>query len=188
MACGASTACSRASVAPQEPPTTSHRAIPSSARSTRRSSSRCGRVFCSMLPAGRLAPAPRWSTQITRQRSGAKKRVSSGEQPDPGPPCSTSAGMPRSVPDSCTFSTCPPDTGSERVRSTRGGGYSEDVNSPDTAAWYGPAVPARIMKIMRPESWPRGCIGERRRVIMAHGIHCPGSLHPARHQLKGDAR
>ena len=45
------------------------------------------------LACGALLPDPRWSNRTIRQTSGSKGRREPAEQPEPGPPWSTSAGL-----------------------------------------------------------------------------------------------
>ena len=49
---------------------------------------------------GRDLPQPRWSNSITRQRAGSKNRRMVGLIAPPGPPCSTTAGLPPARPHS----------------------------------------------------------------------------------------
>jgi hypothetical protein len=60
-------------------------------------------VFTDMSVAGSLAcgvlrPHPRWSNRTTRYRSGSKYRRLPGDEPDPGPPWTPSAGFPSALP------------------------------------------------------------------------------------------
>lgn len=64
---------------------------------------RCGIVLTLMsvsyaLAGGVERPAPRWSSSTIRYASGSKSRRKYGPLPDPGPPCSTTAGLPRGFP------------------------------------------------------------------------------------------
>ena len=58
------------------------------------SSTRAQVSLSSRLALGRLLPQPRWSNSTTRQRDGSKKRRMVGLIAPPGPPCSTTAGLP----------------------------------------------------------------------------------------------
>jgi hypothetical protein len=52
-----------------------------------------GRLAC-----GVLRPQLRWSKRTTRYALGSKNRRNQGEQPEPGPPCKTTAGFPLGLP------------------------------------------------------------------------------------------
>ena len=60
---------------------------------------RCAVVFVARSVVGSLAcgvlrPDPRWSNKTIRYPLGSKNRRYVGAQPLPGPPCSTTAGLP----------------------------------------------------------------------------------------------
>jgi hypothetical protein len=65
------------------------------------------------LPAwGRLRPQPRWSKRMTRCSARSKRCAHHGPHPEPGPPCSTTAGLPVGAPHSCQWIRCPSPTSS----------------------------------------------------------------------------
>ncbi len=67
------------------------------------SASRCGVVLVERSASGSLAcgvlrPHPRWSNRITRYALGSNSRRIRVDRPEPGPPCSTTAGFPSGFP------------------------------------------------------------------------------------------
>ncbi len=64
------------------------------------SSTRVQVVLASSDAFGRLLPQPRWSNSATRQRDGSKNRRMVALIAPPGPPCSTTAGLPSRTPHS----------------------------------------------------------------------------------------
>ena len=127
-----------ASVAPHEPPTTSQRGTARCRRSRRRSASRWAVLLWRVAPAGWLAPAPRWSRQITRYSAASKPRRSQGAQPEPGPPCNTSTGRPSARPCCVNNSRWPPGTAQvSRLSSGRSSATSAAGPVAGLAMWPG---------------------------------------------------
>ena len=73
---------------------------------------RCAVVFTLMSVTGSLAcgvlrPHPRWSNWMIRYRRGSKTARAPGEEPEPGPPCTISAGTPSGLPDTDQYIAVP---------------------------------------------------------------------------------
>lgn len=78
---------------------------------------RCGVVLTLMSVSYALAggvdrPAPRWSRSTIRYAAGSNSRRAHGVQPDPGPPCSTTAGLPSGFPQVSQYTWLPSPTSS----------------------------------------------------------------------------
>ena len=100
------------SVTPHDAPRSSHLLTPSCSRSCSMSVSRCPVVFRLMsaagsLAGGRLRPQLRWSNRMIRYFSGSSDLRFPVVHPDPGPPCTTSAGTPSGFPQVSQYTRLP---------------------------------------------------------------------------------
>ena len=100
------------SVTPHDPPRSSHFCTPRCSRSCSMSLSRCPVVFRLMsaagsLACGRLRPQLRWSNRMIRNFCGSSDLRCPAVHPDPGPPCTISAGTPSGFPQVSQYTRFP---------------------------------------------------------------------------------
>lgn len=95
---GCVSAYASARVLPQEPPNTCQRCTPTCCRSRSMSSTSAQVVLPSSTACGVLLPQPRWSNMMMRYFLGSKYWRIDGLVPPPGPPCSTTTGLPFGLP------------------------------------------------------------------------------------------
>ena len=105
------------SALPHEPPVTSQRSTPRCSRSRSMSAIRFGvvlfdRSMSGSLACGVLRPQFRWSNRTIRYASGSNSRGCHDVQPEPGPPCSTTAGLPSGFPQASQYTSSPSPTSS----------------------------------------------------------------------------
>ena len=91
--------------------------MPSCSRSSSMSATRFAVVLCvrsivASPACGVLRPQLRWSNCTIRYADGSKRPRVRGELPEPGPPCSTTAGFPSGLPDVSQWTASPSPTSS----------------------------------------------------------------------------
>ena len=108
------------SVTPHDTPRSSHFSTPRCSRNCSMSLSRCPVVFRLMstvgsLACGRLRLQLRWSNRMILNFSGSSDRLLRTEHPDPGPPCTISAGTPSGFPQVSQYTRFPSPVSSRPV-------------------------------------------------------------------------